>query len=58
MKVQTDADGGMTFSVFRAHRYSPDHPAFAGKDMTPKGKITEVMGFQALQEKLETFTAQ
>ncbi|MFO0756549.1 MAG: aryl-sulfate sulfotransferase [Byssovorax sp.] len=30
----------MTNSVFRAYRYAADHPAFTGKDMTPKGTIT------------------
>jgi len=32
----------MTNSVFRAYRYGPDHPAVAGKDLAPKGKITEL----------------
>jgi len=27
-------------SVWRAHRYTADHPALAGKDLTPKGTIT------------------
>jgi hypothetical protein len=58
MKIQTDADAGFTFSVFRALRYAPDHPALAGKDLTPKGKITEVEGYKALQDKLEALTAQ
>jgi hypothetical protein len=31
----------MTNSVFRAYRYGPDHPAFQGRDLTPKGTITE-----------------
>jgi hypothetical protein len=31
----------MTNSVFRAFRYGPDHPAFAGHDLTPQGTITE-----------------
>jgi hypothetical protein len=26
--------------VWRAHRYTPDHPALAGRDLTPKGTIT------------------
>jgi formylglycine-generating enzyme required for sulfatase activity len=30
----------MTNSVFRAYRYAADHPAFAGRDMTPGGTIT------------------
>jgi hypothetical protein len=31
----------MTNAVFRAYRYSAEHPAFEGKDLTPKGTITE-----------------
>lgn len=31
----------MTNSVFRAFRFGPDHPAFAGRDLTPNGTITE-----------------
>lgn len=27
-------------AVFRAYRYSPDHPAFDGKDLTPNATIT------------------
>jgi hypothetical protein len=57
-KVQTDADGGMFFSVFRCLRYDADHPALAGKDLTPKGKLTEVEGYKALQDKLEVFMSQ
>jgi len=32
---------GNANAVFRAYRYGPDHPAFAGKDLTPLGPITE-----------------
>ena len=35
--------GGETNSVFRAYRYGPDHPAFKGKDLTPKGTISEIL---------------
>jgi hypothetical protein len=28
-------------SAFRAYRYPADHPAFKGRDLTPKGTITE-----------------
>ena len=28
--------------VFRAYRYGPDHPALAGRDLTPKGSITSL----------------
>jgi len=31
----------MVNSAFRAYRYAPDHPAFKGRDLTPKGTITE-----------------
>jgi len=31
----------MTNSVFRAFRYGPDHPALKGRDLTPKGTLTE-----------------
>jgi hypothetical protein len=31
----------MTNSAFRAYRYPADHPAFKGRDLTPKGTITE-----------------
>jgi hypothetical protein len=31
----------MVNSAFRAYRYSADHPAFKGRDLTPKGTITE-----------------
>ncbi len=31
----------MTNSVFRAYHYAKDHPALRGRDLTPKGTITE-----------------
>jgi hypothetical protein len=31
----------MTNSVFRAFRYAATHPAFTGRDLSPKGTITE-----------------
>ena len=37
----------MTNSVFRAYRYGPDHPALKGKDLTPKGTITEAFAMKA-----------
>jgi len=37
----------MTNSVFRAYRYGPDHPALKGKDLTPKGTITEAFTVKA-----------
>jgi len=32
----------MTNAVFRAYRYGVDHPALAGKDLTPRGTLTEL----------------
>jgi hypothetical protein len=49
---------GEAGSVYRAYRYGPDFPTLVGKDLTPKGKITEVAGFEKLQDKLEALTAQ
>ena len=40
LKVMPDAYP-MTNSVFRAYRYGADHPALVGKDLTPKGTITD-----------------
>ena len=31
----------MSNAVFRAYRYTADHPALKGKDLTPKGAITD-----------------
>ncbi|MCH2568910.1 MAG: hypothetical protein MKZ98_10175, partial [Pseudomonadales bacterium] len=28
--------GNPTTSIYRAHRYSPDHPALAGRDLDPE----------------------
>ena len=41
VRIQKDSDD-RAFSVFRAHRYGPDYPGLAGKDLTPKGKIPEL----------------
>ena len=40
----------MTNSVFRAYRYAADHPALKGRDLAPKGTITEraAQGLDAL----------
>ena len=40
--VETLVDGlPMSNAVFRAYRYGPDHPALDGRDLSPKGTITE-----------------
>ena len=46
--VITEADYDKHGS-FRAYRYGPDHPGLKGKDLTPKGTITEL----AAQGKIE-----
>ena len=33
--LNTDARGDPTVSVYRAHRYAPDHPALADRDLDP-----------------------
>jgi hypothetical protein len=33
--VNNDDEGNPTVSIYRAHRYSPDHPALAGRDLDP-----------------------
>jgi len=38
----TDAAGDRFNSIFKCHRYSPDFPGFDGRDLTPKGLITEL----------------
>lgn len=34
-----DMRGHLWNAVFKAHRYAPDYPAFAGRDLTPHGVI-------------------
>ena len=38
--IPIDHRGHAMNAVFKIHRYPPDYPAFKGKDMTPKGKVT------------------
>jgi len=40
LKLMPDNSGMFYNSVFRCHRYGPDHPAFAGKDLTPGSTLT------------------
>lgn len=35
-------------TAFRAYRYGPDHPALAGRNLTPKGSITSLYRKQAV----------
>jgi len=39
-RVMSDSDDN---SVFTSHWISPDHPGLAGKDLTPQGKITDII---------------
>ena len=39
-KVISDTDHNWTFA---AHWYPPDHPGLAGRDLTRKGKITDIL---------------
>ncbi|MBW1766901.1 MAG: aryl-sulfate sulfotransferase [Deltaproteobacteria bacterium] len=41
-EIMNDGAGTRFNSVFRCHRYGPDYPGLAGKDLTPKGPITEI----------------
>ena len=52
--VFTDDQRGA--SVFRCYRYGPDFPAFMGKDLTPKGKITDST-FEGAMDKFQGVTA-
>ena len=33
--VNNDDEGNPAVSIYRAHRYGPDHPALAGRDLDP-----------------------
>ena len=48
MEVIPDCSA-MTNHVWRAYRYTPDHPALAGKKLTPRGTITGKKGFQIIK---------
>jgi len=38
--IPIDHRGHAMNAVFKIHRYPVDYPAFSGRDMTPKGKVT------------------
>jgi hypothetical protein len=48
----------MDNQVYRCFRFSPDYPGFAGKDLTPKGKLTEMAPVENIEYKLQNFLAQ
>jgi hypothetical protein len=37
-------------AVFKIHRYEPDYPGLAGRDVTPKGKLTDEQWVRATQK--------
>lgn len=37
--IMTQGDSAQGNNVFQAYRYSPDYPAFIGRDLTPQGPI-------------------
>ena len=41
-RIMTDSVGGGFNSIFKCQRYSPDFAGFEGKDLTPRGSITEI----------------
>jgi hypothetical protein len=45
-------------SPFRCHRYGPDYPGLAGRDLTPMGTIVERGNVEGIQSKLSQFLAQ
>lgn len=42
--MATESVDGTGYSVFRAQRYSPDHPAFDGKTLVPIGAVNDQSG--------------
>jgi hypothetical protein len=43
----------MANSVFRCYRYAANHPALLGKDLTPKGRLTQVVQRPARKDPAE-----
>ena len=42
-RTMTDSAGEAFNSIFKCQRYSPDFPGLEGRDLTPKGTITEYL---------------
>ncbi len=49
-EIMTDKVGEGFNSIFKCQRYSPDFPGLEGKDLTPKGRITELFP-EAVEER-------
>ena len=41
-KIMTDAAGPEFNSIYKCHRYGPNYPGLEGKDLTPRGLVTEI----------------
>jgi hypothetical protein len=54
IQVDADTNAAMTFRCFR---YPANYPGFAGKDLTPMGKITDRSGVENIQDSLTEFLA-
>ncbi len=46
-EILSDELGDSYNSVFKCQRYSPDYPGLAGKDLTPRGTLTEIFSARA-----------
>jgi len=46
-KIMTDRVGGGFNSIFKCQRFSPNYPGLEGRDLTPRGAITELFPNQA-----------
>lgn len=41
-KIMTDNAGAEFNSIYKCHRYSPNYSGFEGKNLTPRGTVTEI----------------
>jgi hypothetical protein len=41
-KIMTDDAGAEFNSIYKCHRYSPNYSGFEGKNLTPRGTVTEI----------------
>ncbi len=46
-KIMTDRVGGGFNSIFKCQRFSPNYPGLEGRDLTPRGTITELFPNEA-----------
>jgi hypothetical protein len=50
-----DGMPGETNMIHRSHRYGPDHPGLAGRELIPMGKFVDRVGVENIQDKLQIF---